>query len=75
MESLFKYKCFEIGHAKLSEKVIVFMKYMLLKKFFFWQGSCSEQLPALKKCVVWKITCSEEKAPPKQYLCWKSIYL
>ena len=34
MESLFKYKCFEIGDAKLSEKVIVFMKYMLLKKVF-----------------------------------------
>ena len=34
MESLFKYKYYEIGYAELSEKVSIFKKYRLLKIFF-----------------------------------------
>ena len=50
MKSLFKYKCYEIGYAELSEKVTVFKKYLLLKKFlFFWKSSCLEKVPTSKK--------------------------
>ena len=40
MDSLFKYKCYETGYAELSEKETVFKKYLLLKKFSFWNSSC-----------------------------------
>ena len=52
----FQYKCYEIGYAELSEKVTVFKKYLLLKKFFFWNSSCSEVVPASKKYMLWRIT-------------------
>ena len=73
MESLFKYKSYEIVYAELSEKVTVSKKYLLLKKSF------SEKV-AVRKYPLHKRTCSEyiyseEKAPPKQHLCWKSNYL
>ena len=60
MESLFRYKCYEIGYVELSEKarmleslaflekVTVFKKYLIQKKFF-WKNSCSGEVPALKK--------------------------
>ena len=35
MESLPKYTYFEIGCTELLEKVTVFKKYHLVKKFFF----------------------------------------
>ena len=31
----FKYKCYKIGYAELSERVTVFKNYLLLKKLFF----------------------------------------
>ena len=37
MESLFEFKCFEISHAELSEKVAFFKKYLPLKGFLFWK--------------------------------------
>ena len=61
MESLFRYKCYENGYVELSEKarmletlaflekVTVFKKYLIQKKFFFWKNSCSGEVPALKK--------------------------
>ena len=52
MKSLFKYKYYEIGQAELSEKVIVFKKYLLLKQLFYPQSSCLEEVPALKKYIL-----------------------
>ena len=66
MESLSKYKGYEIVYAELSEKVTVYKKYLLLRKFFFWKSSCSEKGPASKKCMFWIITYSGEKTPMKQ---------
>ena len=69
------YKCFENVYTKLSEKVTVFKKYLLLKKFVFWKSSCSEEVRSLIKYMFWVIIYSEEKAPPKQQLYWKRNYL
>ena len=66
MKRLFKFKCYEIGYAELSEKVTVFKKYLLLKKFFFWKSSCLEEVTASKKYMHWIITYSREKVPRKQ---------
>ena len=70
MKCLFKHECYETGYAELSEKVTVFMKYLLVKKVFFWKSNCSEDVPAAKNYMFWIITHSGEKAPPKQQLCW-----
>ena len=61
MESLFKYKCYEIGYAELSERVTVFKNYLLLKKLFFWKSTFSEEVTTM----LFIITFSEEKVPPK----------
>ena len=65
MERFFSYKCYEIGDAEVVEKVTVFKKYLLLKKFFFWKSSYSEEVPASKKYIFLIITYCGEKAPPK----------
>ena len=57
-----------------SEKKIVFKKYMLLKKFFFWKGSCSEEVTASKKYTFWIITYSGEKAPLKSS-CAEKVFI
>ena len=66
MERFFYYKCYEIGDAEVVEKVTVFKKYLLLKKFFFWKSSCSEEVPASKMYMLWIITYFGEKVLPKQ---------
>ena len=66
MESLSKYTYFEIGCIELLEKVSVFKKYHLVKKFFFWKSSCSEQVPGSKKWMFWIISYFWGKVPPKQ---------
>ena len=58
---LFKYKCYEVGYPELA-----FKKYLLLKKFFFWKSSCSQEVSTSKKYMLWIITSSEEVAPLKQ---------
>ena len=75
MESLSKYKSYEISYAELSEKLTVFKKYLLLKTFFFWESNCSEEVPALKNYMFWIIAHSGEKGPPKQQLCWNYLFL
>ena len=65
-KSLFKYKCYEIGYAVLSENVTVFKKYLLHKKLFFLKRRCLEEVPASKKYMLWRITYFGEKVPPKQ---------
>ena len=42
----FKYKCYKIGYAELSEKVTVFKEYFSV---LFWKSGCSEDLPASEK--------------------------
>ena len=58
MESLFRYKCNEVGYAELAiqKKVTLLKKYLLLKKLFFWKTSCVEKLPALEKYMFRLIT-------------------
>ena len=58
----FKYKCYKIGYAELSERVTVFKNYLLLKKLFFWKSTFSEEVPTMLLI----ITFSGEKVPPKQ---------
>ena len=43
----------------------VLKQYLLLKRFFFWKSSSSQELPTSKKYMFWKIANSEEVAPPK----------
>ena len=62
-KSFLKYKCYEMGYTELSEKVTVFKKYLLLKKFSFWKSSYSEE--ASRKYMFWIITYSREKVSPK----------
>ena len=69
-----KYKCYETGYAKLSEKVTFFKKYLLLKRFFFWKSSCSEEVHILNNYLFWKKRSSETVGVLEKYLssmsCW-----
>ena len=49
IKRLFKYNCYRISHSKLSEKVTVFKKYLLMKKFLFWKSNGLEEVSAWKK--------------------------
>ena len=48
MESLFKFKCYEIAYTELSEKVTFFKKYLPLKKFLR-NCSCAEKVFIFRK--------------------------
>ena len=58
MESLFRYKCNEVGYAELAvqKKVTLLKKYLFLKNLFFWKSSCAEEPPASEKYMFWIIT-------------------
>ena len=78
MESLFKYKCYEIGYAELSEKMTFFKKYLPLKRFQFSEKVAVqikhrfEKVYTLNNYLFWRKSSPETVAVLKKYLSSRS---
>ena len=79
MESLSSINAMKLATQNHQKKVVLFRKYLSLKKFSFWKSSCFEDIPAWKNYIFWIITYSGKKslqvAVLKNFLSLRSSWL